>query len=349
MRRFFRVLASVSAVAAIAAIAACSSETERAQSSSQAIFGGDAAAGATNVVAVTVNRGGTSALCSGALIGPNLVLTGRAGCLMPPAQGPTDCTTTFGTLVALDSIGVVTDATVTPTSKAIAVKEVLVTPGTKLCGNDYALLVLADNSAATNATPLAPRFTPVETGELYTEAGYGVLDTMGTGSGVRRSAAALRVECTQATCMGITGTSGDEWLGSGAACSGDSGGPAIDAQGLVIGVASRGPGCGAETVFTRLDLIAGWLKDSAIHAAQVGAYTAPEWATGVAVPDSGVGGASDAASDGASDGAADAAPSAPAPAVTGGGCATSRRAGGDGIAIAIAVCALAARRRRARQ
>ena len=61
-------------------------------------------------------------------------------------------------------------------------------------------------------------------------------------------------------------------------CSGDSGGPALDDQGRVFGVASRGdPNCEI-AVYGDVSNWAPFIVDTALSAALIGGYDAPEWA-----------------------------------------------------------------------
>jgi hypothetical protein len=66
-------------------------------------------------------------------------------------------------------------------------------------------------------------------------------------------------------------------------CSGDSGGPALDEQGRVFGVASRGdPNCEI-AVYGDVSNWAPFIVDTALSAAQIGDYEAPAWANGDAL------------------------------------------------------------------
>ena len=60
-------------------------------------------------------------------------------------------------------------------------------------------------------------------------------------------------------------------------CSGDSGGPALDERGRVFGVASRGdPGCEI-AVYGDVSSWGPFIVDTALEAADLGGYVAPEW------------------------------------------------------------------------
>lgn len=58
----------------------------------------------------------------------------------------------------------------------------------------------------------------------------------------------------------------------------DSGGPALDAEGRIIGVVSRGlSGC-RSPIYASVFEFAEWLRTEAMLAAKAGAYEAPSWA-----------------------------------------------------------------------
>jgi hypothetical protein len=148
----------------------------------------------------------------------------------------------------------------------------------EVCGADIALVETSEQVPASVAEPLEPRLDAfVSRGEVYTAIGYGGVRDDGTGSGVRRSRRDLRVLCAGSDCGTAVAT--EEFLGQVGTCEGDSGGPAIDETGRVIGVLSRGgddctqPIYGSTTAWARLLVLA------ARSAAESGGYTAPDWAT----------------------------------------------------------------------
>jgi MYXO-CTERM domain-containing protein len=160
-----------------------------------------------------------------------------------------------------------------------ALSEIVLPEGIErdLCGTDVVLLVLEE--PLTGITPLEPRLEPaVEAGELYSAVGFGVdEDEDGHPAGVRKRLDDLQVECGGDTC-GFGDIRGNEWVGSGGPCNGDSGGPALDADGRVIGVVSRGTsGCG-EPVFGDVASRADWLKQQAIRVANLDREMPPPWA-----------------------------------------------------------------------
>src|SRR5262249_32191683 len=123
--------------------------------------------------------------------------------------------------------------------------EVLAPPGgDSVCGRDVALIVLSECIDAKSATPIAPDLdTDVARQETYAAVGYGVSHRGADDAGLRRRRDRLHVVCVGDSC-GSGQIEEGEWRGDHGICSGDSGGPALDEDGHVIGVTSRGPaGC----------------------------------------------------------------------------------------------------------
>ena len=147
-----------------------------------------------------------------------------------------------------------------------------------MCGHDVALVVLASCVDRRRATPLPPRLdASPQREEAYTAIGYGVTSDGDDDVGLRRRRDALHVVCVGGSCSSGQVEEG-EWRGDHGICSGDSGGPAIDGHGFVIGVTSRGPsGCEAP-IYGGLPDHAPWLREVARLAAHGGAYADPLWA-----------------------------------------------------------------------
>lgn len=303
----------------------------------------------TSSAVVGIVDDGTGASCTGTLIAPNLVLTGQH-CVAEVVGIPT-CADDgrFDPPRAPASFHVTTRPILSLTpSDYRGVVEVVVPPGgDRFCGRDIALLVLGANIASTEASPIDPRLEPPPSlGELYSAVGFGGTGDFGEGAGERRRRDGLTVACVGAGCG--SSDPDTEWVGEAGVCPGDSGGPAIDAAGLVFGVASRGAvGC-ASPVYTAVASYASWLRAEGARAATRGEYAPASWVVGGSTLDAGV--ALDAAvpTDAATIGdagsiAADGGSVTPP---AGGGCSVAHGPPRCAFALAFAI-ALAALRRRA--
>ena len=245
-------------------------------------------------------------LCSGSLLAPNLVATARHCVVQASTQ--IDCSTsTFGDSVPTADLLVTTDPTVTPSSDFVRVAEIIQPSGDdqkKVCGNDIALLVLAQPVALPSY--VVPSIDPPMTdhaafSKTVTAIGYGV-DVPeadgGVGAGARRILENIALACVPDDaafddCLSQGDNSQlftqSEFLsGDASTCEGDSGSGAFE-QGnfdagrwVSFGVLSRGGLSGdgrtcIDPVYTRFDAWGQFLIDGANHAAQVGGYSAPSW------------------------------------------------------------------------
>lgn len=241
------------------------------------ISGGTADLEDVAVVAIVDDQSGGT--CTGALIAPNLVLTAQH-CVAAIVGVPT-CTDggTFAPPRAADGFFVTTRAMLSfDPADYHPVAEIAIPPGgPDFCGRDIALLVLGANVPASEATPLAPRVdTPAAVAELYAAVGYGVTSSGGNDGGERRRRDGLAVACV-GDCPSAAPA---EWRGEAGICEGDSGGPALDGNGDVIGVVSRGAfGC-IDPIYTSVLAHATWLRNEGARAATVGGYPPPSWVTG---------------------------------------------------------------------
>jgi hypothetical protein len=241
-----------------------------------ALKGAEPAPDAAQIFAIVNFAGGQ---CTGAPIAPSLVLTARhcIGRTKDISRRVVCTETAFTDPDSAGAVFVVTKPEISDDPNDYhRVRAVRMLPGDdeRLCGRDLALLELAE---PVDVPPLIPRIdAPPVPGESYTAYGYGD-DEGEVGAGVRRSLSGLRVDCVAEGCPDRE-VYPTEWVGSDGVCSGDSGGPALDADGKILGVVSRGyTGCRAP-VYASVPAFAEFLKSEALLAAEHGNYAPPAWA-----------------------------------------------------------------------
>jgi Trypsin len=278
-------------------------------SSSQPVVGGyfDTSAGPT----VAIFRcNGTCAftpylnpleICSGTLIAPNLILTARH-CVAPEensSEGVLCSETTFDAPYAADNFIATPADNVNAGGPWFIAREVDVSgqDGDLVCGNDLAVLQLRDPYLG--ATPMVPRITQAPmAGETYSAIGYG--DDLDGGIGYRHRRDGLHVMCVGTACTligldDVPAVTEAELEGQTGLCGGDSGGPAVDANGLLFGVTSRADASKCDRpVYSRVDSHAAWLQAQAVTAASWGGYELPAWAYASLPDDAGTDGAVEA-------------------------------------------------------
>ncbi|HEY8076052.1 MAG TPA: S1 family peptidase [Labilithrix sp.] len=223
-------------------------------------------------------------LCSGVLVAPDVLLTASHCVASAEPDGTTCADTHYPTgLNAAKTMQVyVGDSIDDPTVMRVTVAEVIPLAGEKtMCGNDIAALRLAKPIAS--ITPLVPRLdAPPVVGEAVSVVGFGVddpSDLNSSGTRRRRDDAKVSFVGARAKTGPAAELSAGDFAVSIGPCGGDSGSPALDAQGRVMGIMSRGDksSC-ADMAYTRIDGHADWLRQLVRDAASKSGAEPPSWA-----------------------------------------------------------------------
>jgi MYXO-CTERM domain-containing protein len=295
-----RALATTSLLCLLGLATACSSSsTESVASRRASIAGGTADTQHENVFLLGLRTEQFGAICTSTLIAPNLLLTARH-CVSPgTGEDHVLCgDSVLGEPYPPSSFFATNDARPGESSPFFRAAEVRVpSQNVDTCGYDIALVILEENVPATLSSPAVPRIDrDVTPGEKYTAVGYGVNED-GDPNHSRMQLTGLSVECEPGTCG--EGVESTEFRGETGICSGDSGGPALDADGKVVGVVSRGgPGC-STPVYGTVTAWSDFLIQTAVDAAKLGRYEAPFWVTTRSSDPPFVGGSGDGGAGGA--------------------------------------------------
>ncbi len=230
-------------------------------------------------LAILGPTGRLSRTCSGVLIAPDVVLTAQHCIAESPDMIHCDSSAFGPTVDPIHVFATTSDDMWGSDATWTRAREVMTPPGSAaVCGRDVAMVILSHPVPEDAAAPLIPRLDrAAEEGEPYAAVGFGNTDGDAEDAGLRRRRDGLLVECVGYRCGTSEQVAGSEWRGDAGACNGDSGGPALDEDGRVLGITSRGPfGCN-DPIYGGLTAHRGWIAEHAARAAETAGYSAPAW------------------------------------------------------------------------
>jgi hypothetical protein len=299
-------IAGLAAVVALSATSACV-EGPSFGTSWQGIQGGSTDTTHNFAVGIVASPGGaagtTVAVCSGALLLPNLVATARHCVTENPPAEAVDCSkATSGAPLPTNEIIVTAQPTMDLRHGTWSAVSAIATPAdTTMCGNDLALLTLATPIPLPSyvSPMISPGLASTAPSETVTIIGYGIdtpADTEGMTVGIRRIKESLPLVCVPGdpafgSCIDAYQgelTGGEFLAGDESTCDGDSGSSAFDQTSFAagkwvsLGVLSRG-GISSDgktcitPVYERFDTQGAFVIATAKQAAQAGGYAAPPW------------------------------------------------------------------------
>lgn len=275
------------------------------EQTAQAIYGGSTTTKYPFVLGM-ISVDGPGGICTATLIAPNLALTARH-CVSDTNTEYIDCQSTrFTTDSPASRLGVTVENQISQNADFIGVRKVLLPTDKTMCGNDIALLILAESIPESDAKPAIPKIhEKINEGadiRQITAIGYGISDPNdqnGQTAGTRRIREKINVICTYdaasagRNCSGIDQEQQDVLLSEAdlvvdeGTCQGDSGSSAFeqsafdDDEYYSVGVLSRGAAGTCELgVYTRVDAFKDFIIDGAKEAAEIGGYDAPSWVNG---------------------------------------------------------------------